>query len=68
MYKYIFLTHGGTFSLLYSLLLRNGFLQFNLLLVSLFLLTLWNCYLTYRISKTAHVILSYFYALQPKQS
>ena len=42
---------------------------FNPLLVSLvtlFLLTICNCYLTYRIKKIAHIILPYSYALQPK--
>ena len=44
---------------------------FNPLLVSLIilcLLTIWNCYVTCRISMTAWVILPYSYALQPEQS
>ena len=43
---------------------------FNLLVISLIilLLTFWNCYLTYRINKTTHVILPYSSDLQPKQS
>ena len=68
MYKNIPLIHGGAFPLLHPLSLEIVFPLFNSLLVFLFLLTVWNCYLTYRINKTVHVILPYSYALKYKQS
>ena len=37
-------------------------------LITLFLLTIWNCYVTYRKKKPTCVIMPYSYALQPKQS
>ena len=37
-------------------------------LITLFLLTIWNCYVTYRMKTPTCVILPYSYAFQPKQS
>ena len=50
-----FFTKSPTAQKLFSAL-HNSFL---VSLITLFLLTIWNCYLTYRIKKTAHFILPY---------
>ena len=69
MYESTHLIYVETFSLLNPLLLKKCSLQrltHYLSLVTLFLLTICNCYLTYRTKKTACIILPYSYALQPK--
>ena len=71
MYKNTLLIHGGTFSILSPTTQKGFSALFNPLLASLIILwflTIWNCYLTCRISMTAWVILPYCYAIQPKQS
>ena len=53
-----FFTKCPTAQKLFSAL-HNSFIS----LIALFLLTIWNCYLTYRIKKTAHFILPYSYVI-----
>ena len=70
MYRIIILIHDGAFSLLNPVLLKNCFFHCSTIvsLITLFLLTIWNCYLIYRIHKTACVLCAYSYALQSKQT
>lgn len=60
-----------SFSLLNPLRLKRFFSALlnplHISLITLFLLTIWNCYLTYRIKQTVHVTLPYSYALQSEQ-
>ena len=58
-----FFTKSPTAQRFFSALLN----PLHISLITLFLLTIWNCYLTYRIKETVHVTLPYSYALQPKQ-
>lgn len=58
-----FFTKSPTAQRFFSALLN----PLHISLITLFLLTIWNCYLTYRIKQTVHVTLPYSYALQSEQ-
>lgn len=61
---HFFVTKSPTAQKLFSAL----FIPLLVSLITLFLLTIWNCYVTYRMKKPTCVILPYSYAFQPKQS
>ena len=65
MYKNILLIHGGMFSLLNALsqkLLAALFNPFLVSLITLFLLAIWNCYLTYRIEDSSCYFAFFLYS------
>ena len=68
MYKNILLIHGGAFSLLNPLLLKNCFLLCLILCLFDYSVSFDYLEFLYRIKKAAYVILPYSCALQPKQS
>ena len=60
----VFFTKSPTAQKVFPALLNPLFVS----LITLFLLTIWNCYVTYRMKTPTCVILPYSYAFQPKQS
>ena len=59
-----FFTNSPTAQRFFSALLN----PLHISMITLFLLTIWNCYVTYRMKTPTCVILPYSYAFQPKQS
>lgn len=59
-----FFTNSPTAQRFFSALLN----PLHISMITLFLLTIWNCYLTYRIHKAVCVLCPYSYALQSKQT